>query len=146
MTRLERRDFPGNLTAQEFLNGSWTDADVMANLAHLLRAQSRVRHSRESAARAGDIGGISRETIRKANWLKKHAPDLATRASQHDSDSLHALYVEGKARTGTAPDRRTSISVEDVHAAVRVLLRHFDAQDMLRAIECVIYTQEFGED
>lgn len=132
-----RRDFPGGLTAQEYLDMPRTDAELMRDLAHLGRALSRVRHGRESLARTGAALHISRESIRKVGHISED-DDLAARLAA-GGESIATVWREYRARRGLDTDRRTSVSIKDPRAAIRVLLRHYDPQEIADAL-----TQELG--
>lgn len=133
----DRRDFPGGLTAQEYLEVPRTDAELGRDLAHLVRALSRVRHGRETLARAGAAMHQSRESVRKVRHICED-DDLAARL-EAGGESIATVWREYRARRGLDTDRRTSVSVRDPRAAVRVLLRHYDPQEIADAL-----TQELG--
>lgn len=132
-----RRDFPGGLTAQEYLDVPRDEAATMRDIGHLGRAWSRVRHGREAGAMTGAAVGISREGVRLAARICEDA-DLAERMDSGE-ESISALWREYRARRGLETDRRTSVSIKDPRAAVRVLLRHYDPQEIADAL-----TQELG--
>jgi hypothetical protein len=137
MRAAARRDFPGGLTASEYLAIPREEAEVAQDLEHLVRAHDRVRHEQELAAIAAAAFGASRESVRKMRHVARH-PDLEAAACS-GAASLDECYREACQRDGRpVPGRRTTVPIDDPVAAVGLLLRHFSGEELLEALTQVL--------
>lgn len=98
------------------------------------------RHTRESAARAGAISGISREMVRRFNVVRQtYGPDVADRVTAGEL-SLHRLHAEA------IGDRRVGLFVK-IPAELRDAIRRVAEMAGVSMTELLTetLTQLFGE-
>jgi hypothetical protein len=91
------------------------------------------RHDREALAKAAAVTGISRESLRQAIHAMRHT-DLAAQL-RAGSITVSTAYRIAREREGHGkPARRCNVSADNATDAMRVLLSHFTADQVLAAM------------
>ncbi len=119
------------------ISGEANDTIEAILIAEAMRLdRTRQRHNSESAAMAGGMSGVSRESIRKAKKLEKIAPELAAKVRKGVM-TLEAAYREA------TDDRRVALYLKLDLGTDERLRQVADTTGKTRAQLVIILIEQF---